>query len=72
MLLTRSFNLKVKAGRQYEVLDSDLEIKGGKGRSPKKIFQPFGPQFGKRIGGGGGGLPCIHPLYGEYSLKIKK
>ena len=71
MLLTRSFNLKVKAGRQYEVLDSDLEIKGGKGRSPKKIFQPFGPQFGKRIGGGGG-PPLYPPLIWRIQFENKK
>ena len=46
------------------VPDLDLEIKGapviqtlGKGaaRSPKEFFRPFGPQFGLKIRGGGGG-----------------
>ena len=33
-----------------------LEIKGGGGPGlEKKIFRPFGPQFGLKIGGGGGG-----------------
>ena len=47
----------------------DPEITGGGGgggeRSQKKLFQPFGPQFGQTIRGGGGGLgrrplPWIH------------
>ena len=45
------------------VPDPDLEIRGGQssgplergGRSPKKFFLPFGPQFGIKIWGGGGG-----------------
>ena len=39
----------------------DPEIKGGGGggRSQKKMFQPFGPQFGLTIRGGRP-LPWIH------------
>ena len=45
------------------MLDADLELKGsqssrhldkGGARSPKKLFWPFGPQFGLKMGGGGG------------------
>ena len=37
----------------FSVADSDLEIRGGGegGRSPRKIFRPFGPQFGLKIRG---------------------
>ena len=52
------------------VSDPDLEISGGAShpdpqirgaRSPKKNFQPFGPHFGLKLGGGGpsGPLPWI-------------
>ena len=34
--------------------------KGEEVRSKKKFFRAFGPQFGLKIGGGGGGLPWIH------------
>ena len=34
------------------VLEPDLEIRWGGGRSPKNFFPPFGPQFGLKIGGG--------------------
>ena len=34
------------------VADPDLEIGGGHGL-PKNFFQPFGPQFGLEIKGGG-------------------
>ena len=65
MLWTRSFNLKVNAARQYAVLDPDLEIRGGgRGGLQRNVFWPFGPQYGLRMWGGGGGgpgsLPCIH------------
>ena len=38
--------------------DPDFEIRGGGvilggGQSPKKFVQPFGPQFGLKIRGGG-------------------
>ena len=33
----------------------DPEIKGGGGAVSKKMFQPFGPQFGLTIRRGGGG-----------------
>lgn len=52
-------------------LDPDLDIRGGErgnshpdpnkragGQTPKKFFQPFGPQFGLKIRGGGT-LPWI-------------
>ena len=37
------------------VPDPDLEIRGGGGggRCPKKIFRPFGPQYGIKIRGAG-------------------
>ena len=39
------------------VVDPDLQIRRGEGRkgraqSQKKLFWPFGPQFGLKIGGG--------------------
>ena len=48
-------------------VDLDLQIRRGGGekrraRSPKKLFRPFGPQFGLKIRGGGrppGPLPWI-------------
>ena len=56
------------------VTDSDLQIRGepshpdpeitGGGNSlKKKMFQPFGPQFGLTIGGGGwgGAAPPLDP-----------
>ena len=57
------------------VTDSDLQIRGepshpdpeikGGGAVSKKMFQPFGPQFGLTIRRGGGGwggrpIPWIH------------
>ena len=53
------------------VPDPDLEIRGGGqssgplergGRSPKKFFLPFGPQFGIKIWGGGGGAFLLSPV----------
>ena len=38
----------------------DLEIWGA--RSPKRFFWPFGPQFGLRMGVGGGVAPWAPPL----------
>ena len=49
--------------------DTDLEVGGGGGHpdpavSPKKVFRPFGPQFGfkSKWGGGGGGAGRAPPL----------
>ena len=39
----------------------DPEITGGGERSQKKLFQPFGPQFGQTIRGGGGGAGAAAP-----------
>ena len=41
--------------------DPELEIKGGGGRSPKKFSRPFGPQFGIKTKGKGGGGPARGP-----------
>ena len=56
------------------VPDLDLEIKGapviqtlrkGAARSPKEFFRPFGPQFGLKIRGGGGGAGSLGPSPGS-------
>ena len=38
--------------------DPEIKWAGGGGQSPKKLFGPFGPQFGlKKRGGGAGPSP---------------
>ena len=59
------------------VVDPDLQIgKGGggerrKGRaqSQKKLFRPFGPQFGLKIRGGGGRPPGPLPWIGHWNMQ---
>ena len=50
----------------------DPEIKGGGAVSRKKLFQPFGPQFGLTIRGGrgGGGLGGSGPSPGSITAKV--
>ena len=53
----------------------DPEIRGGPGL-PENVFWPFGPHFGKKMGGewGGGSLPwirhCCNPTAIHYTLNI--
>ena len=67
MLWTRRFSLKVNAERQYAVLDPALEISGGGSDLQNNFFRPFGPQFGQRIGGGGGPSP-VSTTYTENTI----
>ena len=67
MLLTRSFNLKVKAGRQYEVLDPDLEIRGGGGSAKKRFLALLASVWSKN----GGRCPRPPPLYPPLILRIQ-
>ena len=44
------------------VPDPDLQGEGGRDGLKKIFFQPFGPQFGLKIRGGGGGWgPALDP-----------
>ena len=43
------------------VPDADLEIRGGGGGLPKKLFRPFWPQFGPKNNGGEVGPPGPSP-----------
>ena len=53
-------HLEIRTGRSSRPLDKW----GGGGRSPKKLFRPFGPQFGPKIKGGpaAGATPLDPPL----------
>ena len=50
--------------------DPDLQIRrggGGGGRSQKKLFRPFGPQFGLKLTGG---LPWNRPWFIKSTGKL--
>ena len=49
-------NIMYTINQYIAVLDPDLEIRdgGGGGSLQKKIFPPFGPQFGLKLRGGSG------------------
>ena len=50
----------------------DPEIKGGGAVSKKKLFQPFGPQFGLTIRGEGwGGGPSPGSITAKVTVKIE-
>ena len=52
--------------------DPDLEIRGGGGGLPKKLFWPsFGPHFGLRIRGGRPPVPPMDPpLYHDIRFTV--
>ena len=51
-------DLQIRWGRGGDHPDPDIR---GVGQSQKKMFQPFGPQFGLKTRGGGGRPPPLDP-----------